>query len=125
MEVIARLYMNGCPAGYYLQVRGPRDHCAFLDGTVNAGRPGEVDVHPTGWVTYKGRAGVEFIFMYSVMVIDTSASRFHGASIAGLVVGAMGVFVFTVALRHWRWERRRLREEARRPDSGVEQTQDA
>ena len=37
--------------------------------------------------------------------LDTTASRFHGASIAGLVVGAMGVFVFTVALRHWLRER--------------------
>ncbi len=45
--------------------------------------------------------------------LDTYASRFHGASIAGFVVGAMGVFVFTVALRHWLGERRRLREEAR------------
>jgi len=43
--------------------------------------------------------------------IDTTASRFTGASIAGLVVGAMGVFVFTVALRHWLGERRRFREE--------------
>ncbi len=31
---------------------------------------------------------------------------------AGLVVGAMGVFVFAVALRHWLRERRRFREEA-------------
>ncbi|MHC4502659.1 MAG: hypothetical protein ACYTFI_05080 [Planctomycetota bacterium] len=45
--------------------------------------------------------------------IDATASRFHGASIAGLVVGAMGVFVFTVALRHWLRERRAFREEAR------------
>jgi hypothetical protein len=35
-----------------------------------------------------------------------NASRFHGASIAGLVVGAMGVFVFAVALRHWLNQRR-------------------
>jgi hypothetical protein len=34
-----------------------------------------------------------------------TASRWHLASIAGLVVGAMGVFVFTVALRHWLRER--------------------
>jgi len=40
------------------------------------------------------------------IAIDTTASRFHGASIAGLVVGAMGVFVFTVALRHWLNQRR-------------------
>ncbi|MHC4199474.1 MAG: hypothetical protein ACYSU0_05740 [Planctomycetota bacterium] len=45
--------------------------------------------------------------------LDTAASRFTGASIAGLVVGAMGVFVFTVALRHWLGERRQFREETR------------
>ncbi len=45
--------------------------------------------------------------------VDTTASRVHGASIAGLVVGAMGVFVFSVALRHWLWERGGFREEAR------------
>jgi hypothetical protein len=39
-------------------------------------------------------------------------NRFTGASIAGLVVGAMGVFVFTVALRHWLGERRAAREVA-------------
>jgi hypothetical protein len=44
------------------------------------------------------------------LAVDTTASRFHGASIAGLVVGAMGVFVFSVALRHWLGERRRFRE---------------
>jgi hypothetical protein len=40
------------------------------------------------------------------MQVDVGASRFTGASVAGLVVGAMGVFVFTVALRHWLRERR-------------------
>jgi len=44
--------------------------------------------------------------------LDATASRFHPASIAGLVVGAMGVFVFTVALRHWLGERRAAREAA-------------
>jgi len=47
------------------------------------------------------------------ITIVTTASRFTGASIAGLVVGAMGVFVFTVALRHWLGERRKFEEEAR------------
>ncbi len=51
--------------------------------------------------------------------------RFHVASIAGLVVGAMGVFVFSVALRHWLWERRRFRERDEGHDNGVERTQDA
>jgi hypothetical protein len=45
--------------------------------------------------------------------IDTAASRLTGASVTGLVVGAMGVFVFAVALRHWLGEHRRFREEAR------------
>jgi hypothetical protein len=38
--------------------------------------------------------------------IDTSASRFHPASIAGLVVGTMGVFIFGLYLRRWVKERR-------------------
>ncbi len=46
-------------------------------------------------------------------VVDTTASRFTGASVAGLVVGAMGVFVFAVALRHWLGERSKFREEER------------
>jgi hypothetical protein len=48
---------------------------------------------------------------YSLM-LDSSASRFTGASVAGLVVGAMGVFVFAVALRHWHGERRAFEMEA-------------
>ncbi len=35
-------------------------------------------------------------------VIDIAAGRFTGASIAGLVVGAWGVFVFAAAFLHWR-----------------------
>ena len=35
------------------------------------------------------------------VTVDTTASRFTGASVAGLVVGAMGVFVFAVAFRDW------------------------
>ncbi|GAF89556.1 unnamed protein product, partial [marine sediment metagenome] len=36
--------------------------------------------------------------------------RWTGASIAGLVVGAMGVFVFAMAVRHWLRERRAVTE---------------
>jgi hypothetical protein len=39
-------------------------------------------------------------------LLDARASRFHGASIFGLAVGAMGVFVFTLCLRAWLRERR-------------------
>jgi hypothetical protein len=66
--------------------------------------------------TYYGRVftlGDETILdVAHVVGIDVGTSRFTGASIAGLVVGAMGVFVFTVALRHWLGERRRFRGEA-------------
>jgi hypothetical protein len=40
-------------------------------------------------------------------VFDATASRFHPASIAGLVVGAMGAFVFGLYLRRWAKERGR------------------
>jgi hypothetical protein len=42
-----------------------------------------------------------------VMVcVDTTASRFHGASITGLIVGVMGVAVFVMYLRTWLRERK-------------------
>ncbi|MHC4251446.1 MAG: hypothetical protein ACYS9X_20190 [Planctomycetota bacterium] len=40
------------------------------------------------------------------VTIDSRASRFHPASIAGIVVGAMGIFVFGLYLRRWVKERR-------------------
>ena len=43
-----------------------------------------------------------------VLWIDTTASRFHSASIAGLVVGAMGCFIFGLYLRRWLRERKAL-----------------
>ncbi|MHC4200191.1 MAG: hypothetical protein ACYSU0_09390 [Planctomycetota bacterium] len=45
------------------------------------------------------------------LLVDTTRSRFTGASVAGLAVGAMGVFVFTAALRHWLDLRRSFRVE--------------
>lgn len=66
---------------------------------------------------FRGRVSVSESYPVAqwsnLVIVDTTASRFTGASIAGLVVGAMGVFVFTVALRHWLRERRSFREEAR------------
>jgi hypothetical protein len=44
--------------------------------------------------------------------VDTDDSRLHGASVAGLVVGAMGVFIFGLYLRRWLSERKAL---ARQP----------
>ena len=40
------------------------------------------------------------------VTLATDASRLHPASIAGIVVGAMGVFVFGLYLRRWVKERR-------------------
>ena len=52
--------------------------------------------------TYRHDVHPEYLrVIFDGPIIDTTASRFTGASIAGLVVGAMGVFVFAVALRHW------------------------
>jgi hypothetical protein len=45
------------------------------------------------------------------MQLDPDARRLAGPSIAGLVVGAKGLFVFAVALRHWLSERRAFRVE--------------
>ncbi|MHC4502340.1 MAG: hypothetical protein ACYTFI_03465 [Planctomycetota bacterium] len=53
---------------------------------------------------------VDYHTLYLRPYVTVGTSRFTGASIAGLVVGAMGVFVFTVALGHWLGERRRFRE---------------
>jgi len=93
-----------------------RDHAVWLclppgfsRGEVNAERhlfrgrvmrPGPVALDPS-WdaVMMPGEAG---------LVVNVSASRLTGASIAGLVVGAMGVFVFAGALRHWLGERGRI-----------------
>jgi hypothetical protein len=49
--------------------------------------------------------------------IDTTASRFTGATIAGLVVGAMGAFVFGAALGHWLNRRRAFGAQAPEGDT--------
>jgi hypothetical protein len=48
------------------------------------------------------------------LAIDTTASRFTGASIAGLVVGAMGCFIFGLYLRGWLRERKALASQPER-----------
>ena len=50
---------------------------------------------------------------YRICTVDAAASRFHAASITGLAVGAMGVFVFAVYLRHWLKERGAFGKQAR------------
>jgi len=63
--------------------------------------------------------------IYREVCVDSTASRFHGASVAGLVVGAMGVFVLTVALRHWLKECRSFLEDTRGHNQSVERSPSA
>jgi len=42
---------------------------------------------------------------------SATASRFHPASIAGLLVGAMGCFIFGLYLRRWIIDRKALASE--------------
>ena len=42
-----------------------------------------------------------------IPILYTTASRFTGESVAGLVVGAMGIFIFSMYLRRWLRERTR------------------
>jgi len=54
------------------------------------------------WILARGRSGLDLI---------TRASRFTSASIAGLAVGAMGIFIFGLYLRRWLRERTALASE--------------
>ena len=48
--------------------------------------------------------------------VNSAMDRLHPASVAGLVVAAMGVAVFALYLRRWLAERRAVRTRAR-PDA--------
>jgi len=67
-------------------------------------------------VSIEGRMTLENLkgmFGYGISgpVLDTTASRFHPASVAGLVVGAMGCFIFGLYFRRWLCERKALASE--------------
>jgi len=64
-----------------------------------------VPVKLKGRVTFQG--GLSPIY-----IVDCTASRWNGASVAGLVVGAMGCLIFALHLRRW-LRVRRLGVEAR------------
>jgi len=103
--------------GFYVRLRG-----TALGGTswnnvlgVAVAQPSDFDRQVTAIVELESPiwqegsvAGRVLLARYtpSTPTVDTRLHRFTGASIAGLVVGAMGVFVFTVALRHWLEHRR-------------------
>ncbi len=71
--------------------------------TLFVGRVRAVSIVPDG----------SYYLLYTTMALDATVGRWHGASVAGLVVGAMGVLVFAVYLRHWLKERRAFGEQAR------------
>jgi hypothetical protein len=73
-------------------------------------RPGKLD-------EVDGRGRVEMLRLppsssggdvESFLFVLPTASRFHPASIAGLLVGAMGCFIFGLYLRSWLRERKAL-----------------
>ena len=111
------------PSRAYIEVTGkPLVYTEFFGGTdasiwatsFQVGDGASVLMYGTGTppgygrMTVSGRLGAtdHGPDTADVLYIYRSQRRFHPASIAGLVVGAMGVFVSTVALRHCLRERR-------------------
>jgi hypothetical protein len=77
--------------------------------------------HPVPGSEDGGRhEGNRLRFTNTLFVDARSRGRLTGASVAGLVVGAMGVFVLAVALRHWLGERRRFLADTRRHNQSVD-----
>jgi hypothetical protein len=94
-----------------LWVGDPAPDCRFPDSPRVRGRavcvltdPGE-HVRPGVGGTWVGRV-VTLSSTHGLTVVDTTISRFTAESVAGLVVGAMGVFVFALHFRRWLLERR-------------------
>ncbi|MHC4247934.1 MAG: hypothetical protein ACYS9X_02275 [Planctomycetota bacterium] len=101
----------------YLHLRGRRDPyvpfydesvgttCYMVcdeDGVVRVAGPTNADAYSP--VIVKGRLGSRYRFVF----LDTTASRVHPASVAGIVVGAMGCFIFGLYLRRWLRARKAL-----------------
>ena len=59
----------------------------------------------SGRVVYKSRITRGGSTIEPYLAVDKSRSRFTGESIAGLIVGSMGVFIFSLYLRSWLGER--------------------
>ena len=75
-----------------------------VDDLARMVRQTEVEIPPRGSIgRFRGRV------VYDPplgVVVDTRSGRLTGAAVAGLVVGAMGVFIFGLYLRRWLLERR-------------------
>jgi hypothetical protein len=62
-------------------------------------------------VVLSGRIFVNGVFDLLPPVLDTRSNRLDGSSIAGLVIGVMGCFIFGLYLRGWLRERKALASE--------------
>jgi len=111
------------PTQPYLAVRGTLTDTGVRDGGLAYGAlgddifvilPAEADLEDEQ--TYIGRLEIVGRPDYYAINLDTTASRFTGASIAGLVVGAMGCFIFGLYMRTWLGERKAL---ARQPEQDM------
>lgn len=60
----------------------------------------EADVELQGRVVLARSQG-SIAIPHRKVAVDCTHSRWHGATVAGFVVGAWGVFIFAVALGHW------------------------
>ena len=95
----------------YILIRyGPKDPGVIT--TLDFGSRTRLESDPPG--TTRGRVVIGDSMGSAFLCIDATASRWTGASVAGLAVGAMGVFVFCVALRNWLRERAALTERSSR-----------
>jgi hypothetical protein len=106
------------PAGAYVELHS--EGCAFFSGHIFAPDGPHLGIvltkqYPGGFryvhwgrlscvhgADFGGAMGGENV---PYMALDNAASRFHPASVAGLVVGAMGCFIFGLYLRRWLRER--------------------
>jgi hypothetical protein len=98
---------QGKPTSWFLPAGGERRSSAkvgVIRDPLAQPRSYPTQIHET----FVGRFSVQrsnYAKLFN-MQLDTTASRFHGASIAGLVVGAFGSFVFALYLRQWLQERK-------------------
>jgi hypothetical protein len=101
-----RFHLREAPFGWHITSKDPRIIMPAYTGYPSL----DVERRPELPSCWPGRA---WLCENKVLIVFLDAGRWHEASIAGLVVGAMGVFVFTVAFRHWFGERRKFRGQAR------------
>ncbi len=97
---------GGASARAILWVGDPAPDCSFPDSPRVRGRAvcvltySNEHAQPGVRSAWVGRVAA-LPSSYGLAIVDTAAGRFTGASVAGLVVGAMGVFIFALHLNRW------------------------